>query len=179
MDETPSTADRIREVALDLFLDRGYVGASMREIAGEVGVSTPALYYHFGSKDDLLAAIVEGLAADGESLLRHLAEVRRSEGFAELALGAYFDLLISHLEVFRFVSTDRAVRSHPVAGHRLARQADTFHSLLSGPRPSRSMTIRAAAAIGAIRRPLRLPSIDRARDRRLVIRAALAALGAR
>ncbi len=40
------------------FVERGYAGTSMREIADACGVTKAALYYHFPSKADLLLDIV-------------------------------------------------------------------------------------------------------------------------
>jgi len=50
---------RILDVAAALFLERGYAGTSLREIAGEVGMKTGSLYYHFASKDVLLQTILQ------------------------------------------------------------------------------------------------------------------------
>ena len=43
--------------ALRLFSRNGYEGTSMRDIAGEVGISQGAIYKHFAGKDALLEAI--------------------------------------------------------------------------------------------------------------------------
>ncbi|MCC6435196.1 MAG: TetR/AcrR family transcriptional regulator [Acidimicrobiales bacterium] len=171
-----TTKDRIMGSALGLFLERGYLGASVRDIADANGVTVPALYYHFTNKDDLLAAIVAPLADDGDALIERL-DARRvpPDELPAVALGGYFDVLAAHLDVFRFVSTDLAVRRHPVAGHRLAAQQSRFTKLLAGPRPSRARRLCAAAAIGAIRRPLRRRDIDPTRDREQILAAALAA----
>ncbi len=54
----------IREAALDLFLQHGYDAASLEEVAERVGVTRPAVLYHFGSKEALLLSVVEpGFAA--------------------------------------------------------------------------------------------------------------------
>lgn len=45
--------------AATLFLRRGYEGTSLRDIADAVGMKAGSLYYHFGSKDELLTAILE------------------------------------------------------------------------------------------------------------------------
>ena len=113
---TERTRDRIMRTALALFLERGYLGASVRDIADANGVTVPALYYHFTNKDDLLAAIVQPMADDGEVLIERLesgsgrGRGRPAVPVAE-ALGGYLDVLAAHLDVFRFVSTDLAVRS--------------------------------------------------------------------
>ena len=53
----PATRDAALDAARRLFTERGYDGTSMRDIAGAVGLTGPALYYHFPSKDSLLAAL--------------------------------------------------------------------------------------------------------------------------
>jgi AcrR family transcriptional regulator len=54
------TASAIRAAALKLFADRGYELTTMRAIADEVGVGAPAIYNHFGSKQEILYEIVSG-----------------------------------------------------------------------------------------------------------------------
>ncbi len=52
-----STRDRILDIALDLFTDKGYENTSLREIAEQLGFSKAAIYYHFASKDEILMAL--------------------------------------------------------------------------------------------------------------------------
>mgnify|MGYP002766498547 CR=1 FL=1 len=54
----PSTKDRIAEAALRLFSEKGYLGASLSDIAKQVGISKAALYKHFASKQEILDCIV-------------------------------------------------------------------------------------------------------------------------
>ena len=46
-------------IAAALFADRGFSATSLDDIAAEAGYSKAAVLYHFGSKDDLLAAVME------------------------------------------------------------------------------------------------------------------------
>lgn len=55
-----SKGQAIIEAAARVFLDRGYGAASMDAIAVEAGVSKQTVYSHFGAKDALFGAIVEG-----------------------------------------------------------------------------------------------------------------------
>ena len=55
--EARSTRERILDVALDLFIEKGYDRTSLREIAEPLGFSKAALYYHFASKEDILMAL--------------------------------------------------------------------------------------------------------------------------
>ena len=50
--------ERILDEARQLFLTRGYAETSMQEIADSVGMTKPALYYHFKDKQDLLLAVL-------------------------------------------------------------------------------------------------------------------------
>jgi AcrR family transcriptional regulator len=57
------TAEAILDAAEALFAERGYAGASLRDVAERVGVRAPSLYNHFPSKESLYAAVLErGLA---------------------------------------------------------------------------------------------------------------------
>ncbi|MFC9550219.1 TetR/AcrR family transcriptional regulator [Rhodococcus sp. NPDC056960] len=51
--------DRVMEVALQLFHKNGYSGTSLKAVADELGISPPALYWYFRSKEDLYVASME------------------------------------------------------------------------------------------------------------------------
>jgi AcrR family transcriptional regulator len=50
------TRDRILDVALRLFRERGFEQTTMRDVATEAGVATGAAYYYYRSKEDLVMA---------------------------------------------------------------------------------------------------------------------------
>jgi AcrR family transcriptional regulator len=50
---------RILDEAARLFLARGYEGTTLRDIADAAGVKAGSIYYHFDSKEDLLAEILD------------------------------------------------------------------------------------------------------------------------
>ena len=51
--------DQLLETAQQVFAERGFVPTSMDDVAEAAGVTKPVLYDHFGSKDGLLAAVIE------------------------------------------------------------------------------------------------------------------------
>mgnify|MGYP001396181144 FL=1 len=53
------TANRILIQAMRIFLEKGYHGTSIDDITKAAGLTKGALYWHFGSKEDLLKRIVE------------------------------------------------------------------------------------------------------------------------
>ncbi|MEV0236730.1 TetR family transcriptional regulator [Nonomuraea sp. NPDC050786] len=110
------TRSRIQEVALRLFTEQGYEATSLREIAEELGVTKAALYYHFKTKDDIVASLVDGRLAQLDELLEWFkgqpktTETRRElvERYAELLSGT------RHIEVARFLERNQtAMRDHP------------------------------------------------------------------
>ncbi len=52
--ETESTRDRILRVAAERFAQKGYHATGVAEIGDAAGIKRGALYYHIGSKEDLL-----------------------------------------------------------------------------------------------------------------------------
>lgn len=67
------TRDRILDAALEVFSERGFDGATVRQIAAKVGVSDPALYAHFKGKKEIFEALLklagpDLLASAGPSL---------------------------------------------------------------------------------------------------------------
>jgi AcrR family transcriptional regulator len=63
------TRARIHQVALEVFAERGWEAATLREIAERLGITRPALYYHFPSKEDILASIHEELTASVDEVV--------------------------------------------------------------------------------------------------------------
>jgi len=57
-----SGRDRLLATALKLFAAKGFHGVSVGEIGKACGISGPALYKHFESKDAVLAAMLVGIS---------------------------------------------------------------------------------------------------------------------
>lgn len=56
------TRERILDTAIALFGERGFEACTMRDLATEVGIKAPAIYNHYSSKEDVLAAAMEHIA---------------------------------------------------------------------------------------------------------------------
>jgi len=59
---TVTRRQQIIEVAAGLFAERGFRGVSIYDIGAAVGISGPALYKHFPSKDAVLAEMLIGIS---------------------------------------------------------------------------------------------------------------------
>ena len=73
------TRNQIQQAAVQEFLEKGFRGASLRQIVKNAGVTTGAFYGYFSSKEALFASIVEPHAA---AIMGRFMEAQTS--FAEL-----------------------------------------------------------------------------------------------
>ena len=142
---------RIARLALARFRVSGFVGTSIADLAGALGVSKAAIYYHYRSKDTLLHRLIDPLLDAIDTCLQdHTTPARTPRGL----LDAYLAVLLAHPEVVPLIATDVAVLNHPTIGPRLRAQNQQLQSLLIGPNTTVAARVRAEAALGAIWRPL-------------------------
>jgi AcrR family transcriptional regulator len=73
--KSEETRSRILEAALAVFRERGFEGATMREIAAAAGMAVGAAYYYFDSKD----AIVMAFYAQSQGEMRRATELKLDE----------------------------------------------------------------------------------------------------
>lgn len=78
-EKTSVTLESIEQAAMQEFLEKGFQGASLRQIVKNAGVTTGAFYGYFSSKEALFNALVEPHAA---ALMGRFMETQTS--FAEL-----------------------------------------------------------------------------------------------
>ncbi len=96
---------QIMEEATRLFADRGFAGTSLQDIAEATGLTRPALYHYFGSKDDLLFRLVSELAEGPAEQLEQIvgkANVAASDRLREMAFAVAFQQA-SHPSRFRLL----------------------------------------------------------------------------
>ncbi len=67
---TPTRKEEIIRVAALLFATKGYHATTLDEIARELGVTKPALYYHIRDKEDILREIVNRIMEPMEAASR-------------------------------------------------------------------------------------------------------------
>ena len=172
-------ADRIASLALARFRDGGFAGTSVADLATPLGVSKAAIYYHYRSKDALLHRLVDPLLDAIDTCITSHSHPPLSADAARQLLTDYLTVLTVHRDIVTWVATDVAVLNHPELGPRIRAQNRQLRTLLVAPDPSVPATLRAAAALGAIWRPLITePEIDLAHTpyRQTLIDAALATL---
>jgi TetR/AcrR family transcriptional regulator len=79
--ERSTRADITKQIldhATRLFAARGFVGASLRDIAKAVGIRKPSLLYHFPSKDELRRGVLEQMLAHWNEVVPKLLRAATS-----------------------------------------------------------------------------------------------------
>lgn len=84
--------ERLLDAAYRSFYRKGFSRSGLDEIAAEAGVTKRTLYYHFPSKDDLLAAMLERQAGPA------LQQIRQWTEHLEGDPGAWVSALFSEVE---------------------------------------------------------------------------------
>jgi AcrR family transcriptional regulator len=70
------TKEKILDTAERMIGERGYAATSLRQIIAEAGVNLAAVHYHFGSKEELLDAVVaRKVTPVNEARIAHLDRV--------------------------------------------------------------------------------------------------------
>lgn len=178
-------AQHIASEAARLFAERGYGATSVDDIGAAVGVSGPAIYWHFASKQAMLAAILtdisERLLEGGKDCVASAADDREAverlvAQQVEFALREP-DLIVVHTRELHHLDDADAHRVRL-----LQRQyVDVWVNALERELPGVSRNRIAAgvqAAIGLVNSTPYLGRIDRTALKPMLTRMATAALAA-
>ena len=151
--ETKSTRERILDVAMDLFIEKGYDKTSLREIAEQLGFTKAALYYHFSSKEDILMALHQRFHDFGREALEELGQqVPTKAKWADL-LDSVIEQMLANRKIFLLHERNQAAfeglhnEEHDADHDDLQAQ---LKRVLSDARVDVEDRVRMAASFGAI-----------------------------
>lgn len=90
--QAEETRRAIASAARELFLERGWAGTRVRDVAAQAGVSEPSVYAVYGNKAGLAMALLDSLddAADPMRMMRELDEAK-GDPARQLAVLTEFD----------------------------------------------------------------------------------------
>ncbi|MEJ2872371.1 helix-turn-helix domain-containing protein [Saccharothrix sp. CCNWLY140] len=134
-------------MARELFLKQGMERTSLQEIADRIGVTKPALYYHFASREDLVRSIIEPLIADGDAFV--LAAEHDRLHPREL-LRRYFALHYHHREVVALMVRELTALHDLGLVERVLGWRHRLAHLLVGPHLTFDGAVRAVVALGGL-----------------------------
>jgi AcrR family transcriptional regulator len=114
--------EAILDVASKLFIQHGYGGTSMQDIAHELGITRTALYYYFKNKEEILVRLTEGLTIFAGQLASQVLEKEAdpTEALQGLIL-QHAKLILLHPLQFRVV--EQAEVSLPEKQRKVAESA--------------------------------------------------------
>lgn len=170
------TKARILVAARELFVERGLQQTSLRDVAKRLGITKPALYYHFDSREALVNSVIQPLIDDMEAFV----VARESAGLADarVLLSDYFDLLHHHRDLLTMLVRDLSTLAHLDLGARMMDWRRRLIGMLLGPDASLVGQIRGVVAIGGLSDcTVEFPDVAPARIKATAVEAACAALG--
>lgn len=97
--------EKILTCACELYLEDGLDGFSMRKLARSVGVTAPALYRHYESKEHVLADVIREAYREFTGCLYRALEGRTPEERLLKAGQGYMDFAINHPRWYRMIFT--------------------------------------------------------------------------
>jgi AcrR family transcriptional regulator len=170
------TKQRILQTARELFATKGVQQTSLQEIADRLGITKPALYYHFSSREDLVRSIVTPLLEDGEQFIARM-EQRAEVSPAELVEG-YFDFHHRHRAGILLLLTEMTTLAELGLIDLVLAWRARLTRLVFGPEPTLAQEARAVLAFGGLQDcSMQFPDAPVDELRAATVRAALDALG--
>ncbi|OBF79813.1 TetR family transcriptional regulator [Mycobacterium sp. 852002-51163_SCH5372311] len=170
------TRQRIQEVARDLFVQQGVQRTSLQDIADKLGITKPALYYHFASREELVRSILVPLIDEGERFVE--GQESRADTDARELLEGYFDFHYRHRQDMVLVLAELTMLADLGLIDKVLAWRDRLGKLVFGPRPTLAESTRAVVAFGGLQDCcLQFPDTPYEALRASSVEAALAALG--
>lgn len=144
------TRARIVSVALTLFAEKGYEATSLQDIANEMGLTKPAVFYHYRGKQEILKDLAEpartALAALLDRALAHPVGPERTE----ILVTGLADLFLSRREFARIMAQQAAFREAMRTAVGGPGMLDTLIEVTYGPDPSldQRFAVYSATSVG-------------------------------
>ncbi len=173
------TRQRIQDVARELFGQKGVQRTSLQDIADRLGITKPALYYHFKSREDLVRSILQPLIEEGERFVADQeARAATDPATPRELLEGYFDFHYRHRADLVLVVTELTTLADLGLIDKLLAWRERLCALVFGRRPTLEQSARGVIAFGGMQDCcLQFPDTAPKRLRQATVAGALAALG--
>ncbi|EHB55768.1 regulatory protein TetR [Mycolicibacterium rhodesiae JS60] len=173
------TRQRIQDVARELFGQKGVQRTSLQDIADRLGITKPALYYHFKSREDLVRSILQPLIDEGERFIADQeARAAGNRATPRELLEGYFDFHYRHRADLLLVVTELTTLADLGLIDKMLAWRERLSTLVFGRRPTLEQSARGVIAFGGLQDCcLQFPDAPHRRLREATVTGALAALG--
>ncbi|WP_067977001.1 TetR/AcrR family transcriptional regulator [Mycolicibacter icosiumassiliensis] len=129
-----SARERVLQAALALFVEHSVGGTSMQMIADRLGVSKPAVYYQFRSRDDIVIALVEPMFDDIVRVIKIAQAMPTQQGKRDVMVSGVVELAVRYRRL-TFLFYDRAVEHAVRSREDFMAVGDDAAAILHGPEP--------------------------------------------
>ena len=123
-------ASEVLDRAVSLFAERGFAGTSLKDVADAVGLSRPAIYYYFPSKDALLEELLTGVTVSAARIFESVEKRTDLTPIEKIGAAARALVLWVTDRRLHFIAIDRSENELPPAI--LARHRDAKRRVLGG-----------------------------------------------
>jgi AcrR family transcriptional regulator len=173
------TRQRIQDAARQLFTQKGVQRTSLQDIADRLGVTKPALYYHFSSREDLVRSILQPLIDEGENFVTGHEQRRKSlRATPRELLEGYFDFHFRYRADLVLVVAELTTLADLGLIDRMLAWRERLSKLVFGSSPTLEQSTRAVIAFGGLQDCcLQFPDAGYAELRLATVDGAMAALG--
>jgi AcrR family transcriptional regulator len=144
------TRQRLIDVAVDLFTRHSFAGTSLQMIADEMGFTKAAIYYHFRTREELLAAVVEPIFEQLGGVIAEAQAQRGANARAECMLRGYAELAVANRALVSVLACDPSVTNLLRGQPRWADLIDRQLALLACGEQDPAGLIRATVALAGI-----------------------------
>lgn len=110
--EQYTTKEKILQSALKLFSQKGYLGATTREIAKDAGVAEVTLFRHFNSKEKLLEGVLENYSflPELKQIMPEILNLKYEEALL-LIVKTFLRTLLTRKDIIKIIKTE--ILTHP------------------------------------------------------------------
>jgi AcrR family transcriptional regulator len=103
------TRQRLIDVAVELFTRHSFAGTSLQMIADELGLTKAAIYHHFRTREQLLAAVLEPMLAELRAVVESSEMRRTANARAGHMLSGYATLAVQNRRLVAVLAADPSV----------------------------------------------------------------------
>lgn len=121
-ESSAETKKKLLESAKKEFLEKGFMGASLRTIAANAGVTTGAMYRHFKDKDAFFCALVDDAIAVSTKVVMlansenhsglDIPHMKEHMALEEQSVNEFLDYMYDNFDAFTLLLTKAAGSTH-------------------------------------------------------------------
>lgn len=177
--DADKTKAAILSASTQLFAEKGFIGASISDIAEVVGVSKSSIYHYFPSKEAILYSLIDSFAQEVDLLIQAAGKYKLDQ---EKILREFAEILLRHQDAVRLAPMLMPGAPEEIQAI-LIKQHKNMLKLLVPGKPTKEKMMRGMLALTGVilsiappPMPTNLPQLKP--DLKLIVKIALDTFGA-